>query len=283
MSQRFSFPAPAKLNLFLHITGQRSNGYHNLQTLFQFLDYGDELTFELTDSGKVELLTRFDGVAHDDNLIVKAAKKLQLVGKADKGVKISIDKVLPMGGGLGGGSSNAATVLVALNKLWQLNYATTELAELGLSLGADVPIFVHGHAAFAEGVGEIIHSQSPQEHWYLVTKPDVSISTAEVFSAPDLTRDTAPIDKDDYELASCHNDCQNWVINRYPEVANLLAWLVEYAPSQMTGTGACIFSSFTCEQEARYIQSKLPQGIESFVAKGANTSPLMHAVKNLPF
>ena len=283
MSQRFSFPAPAKLNLFLHITGQRSNGYHNLQTLFQFLDYGDELTFELTDSGKVELLTRFDGVAHDDNLIVKAAKKLQLVGKADKGVKISIDKVLPMGGGLGGGSSNAATVLVALNKLWQLNYATTELAELGLSLGADVPIFVHGHAAFAEGVGEIIHPQSPQEHWYLVTKPDVSISTAEVFSAPDLTRDTAPIDKDDYELASCHNDCQNWVINRYPEVANLLAWLVEYAPSQMTGTGACIFSSFTCEQEARYIQSKLPQGIESFVAKGANTSPLMHAVKNLPF
>ena len=283
MSQRFSFPAPAKLNLFLHITGQRSNGYHNLQTLFQFLDYGDELTFELTDSGKVELLTRFDGVAHDDNLIVKAAKQLQLVGKADKGVKISIDKVLPMGGGLGGGSSNAATVLVALNKLWQLNYTTTELAELGLSLGADVPIFVHGHAAFAEGVGEIIHPQSPQEHWYLVTKPDVSISTAEVFSAPDLTRDTAPIDKDDYELASCHNDCQNWVINRYPEVANLLAWLVEYAPSQMTGTGACIFSSFTCEQEARYIQSKLPQGIESFVAKGANTSPLMPAVKNLPF
>lgn len=283
MSQRFSFPAPAKLNLFLHITGQRSNGYHNLQTLFQFLDFGDELTFELTDSGKVELLTRFKGVAHDDNLIVKAAKKLQLVSKADKGVKISIEKVLPMGGGLGGGSSNAATVLVALNKLWQLNYTTTELAELGLSLGADVPIFVHGHAAFAEGVGEIIHSQSPQEHWYLVTKPDVSISTAEVFSAPDLTRDTAPIDKDDYELASCHNDCQNWVINRYPEVANLLAWLVEYAPSQMTGTGACIFSSFTCEQEARYIQSKLPQGIESFVAKGANTSPLMHAVKNLPF
>ncbi len=283
MSQRFSFPAPAKLNLFLHITGQRSNGYHNLQTLFQFLDFGDELTFELTDSGKVELLTRFKGVAHDDNLIVKAAKNLQLVSKADKGIKISIEKVLPMGGGLGGGSSNAATVLVALNKLWQLNYTTTELAELGLSLGADVPIFVHGHAAFAEGVGEIIHAQSPQEHWYLVTKPDVSISTAEVFSAPDLTRDTAPIDKDDYELASCHNDCQNWVINRYPEVANLLAWLVEYAPSQMTGTGACIFSSFTCEQEARYIQSKLPQGIESFVAKGANTSPLMHAVKNLPF
>ncbi|QOL24517.1 4-(cytidine 5'-diphospho)-2-C-methyl-D-erythritol kinase [Thalassotalea sp. LPB0316] len=283
MSRIFSFPAPAKLNLFLHITGQRANGYHNLQTLFQFLDYGDTLHFELTDDGKIDLLTPFEGVEVTDNLIFKAAKKLQAVGQVSQGVKITIDKVLPMGGGLGGGSSNAATVLVALNALWQTQLSAQTLADLGLELGADVPIFVHGHAAFAEGVGEIISKQNPTEHWYLVTKPNLSISTAQVFGAKDLTRNTPVIDKTNYSLEQCHNDCQDWVINHYPEVAKLLAWLIEYAPSQMTGTGACIFSSFATEQEARYIQSKLPSGIESFVAKGANISPLKHAIEKLSF
>jgi len=277
----YRLPAPAKLNLFLHITGQRPDGYHNLQTLFQFLEHSDTLTFEITKTPKVSLLTAFEGVQEQDNLIYRAAKLLQESASCQLGVNISIDKILPMGGGLGGGSSNAATVLVALNKLWQINYSTQQLADLGLKLGADVPIFVHGNAAFAEGVGEVISPATPEEHWYLVSKPNVSISTAKVFTAPDLTRDTPVIDKDNYQLAECHNDCQDWVINHYPEVANLLAWLVEYAPSQMTGTGACVFSQFSCEQEARYIQSKLPEGIESFVAKGANTSPLMTALRQM--
>ena len=281
MTTLYRLPAPAKLNLFLHITGQRPDGYHNLQTLFQFLEHSDTLTFEITKTPKVSLLTDFEGVQEQDNLIYRAAKLLQESASCQLGVNISIDKILPMGGGLGGGSSNAATVLVALNKLWQINYSTQELADLGLKLGADVPIFVHGNAAFAEGVGEVISPATPEEHWYLVSKPNVSISTAKVFTAPDLTRDTPVIDKDNYQLAECHNDCQDWVINHYPEVANLLAWLVEYAPSQMTGTGACVFSQFSCEQEARYIQSKLPEGIESFVAKGANTSPLMTALRQL--
>jgi len=283
VSRIFSFPAPAKLNLFLHITGQRNNGYHNLQTLFQFLDYGDTLHFEVTNGQTVELLTEFDGVAIEDNLIYRAAKKLQTYSGVSQGVKISIDKILPMGGGLGGGSSNAATVLIALNTLWKLDLDKQTLADIGLELGADVPIFVHGYASFAEGVGEIITPQSPVEHWYLVTKPAVSISTAQVFGAEDLTRNTPLIDKSNYHLEQCHNDCQDWVINHYPEVANLIAWLIEYAPSQMTGTGACVFSSFATEQEARYIQSKLPSGIESFVAKGANISPLQHAIEKLSF
>lgn len=281
MTTLYRLPAPAKLNLFLHITGQRPDGYHNLQTLFQFLEHSDTLTFEITETPQISLLTAFEGVQEQDNLIYRAAKLLQESASCQLGVNISIDKILPMGGGLGGGSSNAATVLVALNKLWQINYSTQELADLGLKLGADVPIFVHGNAAFAEGVGEVISPATPEEHWYLVSKPNVSISTAKVFTAPDLTRDTPVIDKDNYQLAECHNDCQDWVINHYPEVANLLAWLVEYAPSQMTGTGACVFSQFSCEQEARYIQSKLPEGIESFVAKGANTSPLMTALRQM--
>lgn len=281
MTTLYRLPAPAKLNLFLHITGQRADGYHNLQTLFQFLEHSDTLTFEITKTPKISLLTAFEGVQEQDNLIYRAAKLLQESASCQLGVNISIDKILPMGGGLGGGSSNAATVLVALNKLWQINYSTQELADLGLKLGADVPIFVHGNAAFAEGVGEVISPATPEEHWYLVSKPNVSISTAKVFTAPDLTRNTPVIDKDNYQLAECHNDCQDWVINHYPEVANLLAWLVEYAPSQMTGTGACVFSQFSCEQEARYIQSKLPEGIESFVAKGANTSPLMTALRQM--
>ena len=291
--QFYSFPAPAKLNLFLHIIGQRNDGYHQLETIFQFLDHSDTIEIRKTQGNSIELLTPIDGVLHEDNLIVKAARLLQnhllknptTFNNVYLGAQIKITKILPMGGGLGGGSSNAATILLALNTLWQANLSTTELAKLGLSLGADVPIFIHGFAAFAEGVGEELTAVYPQESWFLVSKPDVSISTASIFTDADLTRNTAKVNLNDdiskLDIDLCHNDCQTLVIKKYPEVAKLLAWLVEYAPSRMTGTGACIFSRFDTEQEACRIQSLLPNGIFSFVAKGVNTSPLRNAINNL--
>ncbi|MBA6251532.1 MAG: 4-diphosphocytidyl-2-C-methyl-D-erythritol kinase [Colwellia sp.] len=293
-NQQFqSFPAPAKLNLFLHIIGQRNDGYHQLETIFQFLDHSDTIEIRKTQDNNIELLTPIDGVLHEDNLIVKAARLLQshllknstIFNNVYLGAQIKITKILPMGGGLGGGSSNAATILLALNTLWQANLSNTELAKLGLSLGADVPIFIHGFAAFAEGVGEELTAVYPQESWFLVSKPDVSISTASIFTDADLTRNTAKVNLNDdiskLDIDLCHNDCQTLVIKKYPEVAKLLAWLVEYAPSRMTGTGACIFSRFDTEQEACRIQSLLPNGIISFVAKGVNTSPLRNAINNL--
>jgi len=296
--QFYSFPAPAKLNLFLHIIGQRSDGYHQLQTIFQFLDHSDTIDIKLTEGLNIELLTPIEGVLNEDNLIVRAAQLLQNyiienkiinVSPNDQqqklGAQIKITKILPMGGGLGGGSSNAATILLALNVLWGANLSLHKLSELGLSLGADVPIFIHGFSAFAEGVGEELTAVSPKESWFLVSKPDVSISTASVFTDPQLTRNTAKVNLSDditkLDIDLCHNDCQTLVIKRYPEVAKLLAWLVEYAPSRMTGTGACIFSRFDTEQEACRIQSLLPDGIMSFVAKGVNISPLRNVMNNL--
>ena len=292
------FPSPAKLNLFLHVVGQRKNGYHELETLFQFLDYSDTIEILVTEGSDIELLTPIDGVNNDDNLIVKAALLLQKkthqkseASSKSLGAKIRIKKKLPMGGGLGGGSSNAATILVALNSLWQCNYSTEQLSEFGLSLGADVPIFIHGFAAFARGIGEQLTAAEPEECWYLVCKPKVSISTASVFTSSDLPRKTTKLAYDDFSKAYCdkdlfndekyHNDCQTMVIKHYDEVANLLAWLVEYAPSRMTGTGACIFSRFSSEKEACDIQKKLPSGIDSFVAQGRNYSPLMSVIESL--
>ena len=284
--QFIQFPSPAKLNLFLHITGRRSDGYHELQTLFQFLDYGDTLSIRVTATADIELLTPINGVNDDDNLIVKAARLLQQTAKdlgiTDiSGAQIKIHKILPMGGGLGGGSSNAATVLVALNALWQLGLSTKQLAALGLSLGADVPVFIHGFAAYAEGVGELLTPRNPKEYWYLVTKPDCSISTASVFTSEDLPRNTDKKIAHEADIEQCHNDCQFMVIKHYPEVAKLLSWLIEYAPSQMTGTGACIFSRFDSQVEACRIQAQLPDGIESFVAKGINQSPLIPVIESL--
>lgn len=277
----FVFPSPAKLNLFLHINKQRDDGYHELQTLFQFLDYGDEITIEITKTNKIELANKVEGVATKDNLIYKAANMLLPLKNNTLGANIGITKVLPMGGGLGGGSSNAATVLLALNKLWGINLSTKKLAELGLSLGADVPVFVEGYAAFADGVGEQLQPATPDEPWYLVSKPNCSISTAEVFQSQDLPRNTPKLTFYDIDLSKVHNDCEKMVIKHYPEVANLLAWLVEYAPSRMTGTGACIFSRFDSKQEACRIQSLLPNGVTSFVAKGLNQSPVHAIVKSI--
>ncbi|WP_218642671.1 4-(cytidine 5'-diphospho)-2-C-methyl-D-erythritol kinase [Colwellia sp. UCD-KL20] len=284
-----SFPSPAKLNLFLHVVGQRPNGYHELETVFQFLDYGDTIELSVNNSNTIELLTPIEGVNNSDNLIFKAAKLLQNQTKCNLGVQIKIHKILPMGGGLGGGSSNAATILLALNKLWDINLPTNQLTELGLSLGADVPIFIKGFAAFAQGIGEVLTPISPTEYWYLVSKPSCSISTQDVFGSPELVRTTPKLllneninNQDiDLQIETYHNDCETIVIKNYPKVANLLAWLIEYAPSRMTGTGACIFSRFNSKNEAKKVQSTLPEGIESFIAKGINQSPLIDAIKNL--
>jgi len=295
LHKSFNFPSPAKLNLFLHIVGQREDGYHELETLFQFLDYSDTLLISITRNKVINLLTPIEGVKNEDNLIVKAAEVLrcEMLSTAptfDLGADIQLQKILPMGGGLGGGSSNAATILLALNKLWQCNFSLEKLAALGLSLGADVPIFIHGFAAFAQGVGEKLTPVTPEECWYLVTKPHCSISTKEVFTAKDLPRNTAkiPVNNDlaqglsnDVFSDLFHNDCQTLVINHYPEVAKLLAWLVEYAPSRMTGTGACIFSRFTSQTKAHALQQKLPKGTYSFVAKGLNKSPLLTVMNTL--
>ena len=273
-----AFPSPAKLNLFLHIVGRMSNGYHRLETVFQFLDHNDTIALRITAEKKITLLTPILGVKNQDNLIVKAAQMLQNHTHCQQGAEIKLEKLLPMGGGLGGGSSNAATILLALNALWKTKLTIDQLAELGVKLGADVPIFIHGYAAFAQGIGEQLTLASPKTYWYLVSKPNCSISTQSVFTAKDLTRDTPSIRYSDDNIENYHNDCQTWVIKHYPEVAKLLAWLIEYAPSQMTGTGACIFSRFSSKHDACYVQSLLPTGIESFVAEGLNQSPLHAAI-----
>lgn len=279
-----TWPAPAKLNLFLYITGQREDGYHTLQTLFQFLDYGDTLTIEPRKDGKICLLTPVEGVPDEENLIVRAARLLMKRAAATErltpgcGADIAIEKRLPMGGGLGGGSSNAATVLVALNHLWQCGLSVDELAQLGLTLGADVPVFVRGHAAFAEGVGELLTPVDPPEKWYLVAHPGVSIPTPLIFGDPALPRNT-PV-RSINTLLNCEfgNDCEVIARKRFREVDAALSWLLEYAPSRLTGTGACVFAEFDTESSARQVLEQAPEWLNGFVARGVNLSPLAQTI-----
>ena len=278
------WPSPAKLNLFLYITGQRADGYHTLQTLFQFLDYGDTIDIAPRGDGEIRLLTPVEGVEHEDNLIVRAARLLMKAASESNrlpqgsGADISIEKRLPMGGGLGGGSSNAATVLVALNHLWQCGLSVDELAALGLTLGADIPVFVRGHAAFAEGVGEILTPVEPEEKWYLVAHPGVSIPTPVIFKDPDLPRNTPK--RSIKTLLKCEfgNDCEVIARKRFREVDAALSWLLEYAPSRLTGTGACVFAEFDTESRARQVLEQAPEWLKGFVAKGVNLSPLHRAL-----
>ncbi|WP_305420887.1 4-(cytidine 5'-diphospho)-2-C-methyl-D-erythritol kinase [Photobacterium leiognathi] len=284
MSQNIPFdvasqwPAPAKLNLFLYITGQRPNGYHDLQTLFQFVDYGDTLTITPRRDNQILLTPAIKGVKTEDNLIYRAAEALRQAANCDLGADIHIDKILPMGGGLGGGSSNAATTLVALNHLWQTNLSVDELAEIGLKLGADVPVFVRGTSAFAEGVGEKLQPAEPEEKWFLVAKPDISIATVDIFTHPDLPRNTEKRSLEALLRGVYENDCEKIVRSLNPEVDQALSWLLEYAPSRLTGTGACVFSEFNTQEEANAILKILPDWLHGFVAKGVNTSPLMTAL-----
>ncbi|WP_336220777.1 4-(cytidine 5'-diphospho)-2-C-methyl-D-erythritol kinase [Citrobacter amalonaticus] len=274
------WPSPAKLNLFLYITGRRADGYHTLQTLFQFLDYGDTISITPRTDGEIHLLTPVEGVEHEDNLIVRAARLLmKTAADSDRlatgsGADIRIEKRLPMGGGLGGGSSNAATVLVALNHIWQCGLSLDELAALGLTLGADVPVFVRGHAAFAEGVGEILTPVEPAEKWYLVAHPGVSIPTPLIFNDPDLPRNTPKRSTETLLKCEFSNDCEVIARKRFREVDAALSWLLEYAPSRLTGTGACVFAEFDTESRARQVLKQAPEWFNGFVAKGVNLSPL---------
>ncbi|GAK86641.1 4-diphosphocytidyl-2-C-methyl-D-erythritol kinase [Vibrio ponticus] len=268
------WPSPAKLNLFLYITGRRDNGYHELQTLFQFVDHCDDLTITANDSGKITLTPDIPGVALEDNLIWRAATALQAFTNCSFGADIELNKILPMGGGIGGGSSNAATVLVALNHLWQTGCSEDQLAEIGLKLGADVPVFVRGHAAFAEGVGEEIVKVSPEEKWYLVVRPNVSIATVEIFTHPQLTRNTPKRPLSLLLDSDYGNDCEKIVRMLYPEVDKQLSWLLQYAPSRLTGTGSCVFAEFSSENDAQNAFEQLSDNVSAFVAKGNNVSPL---------
>lgn len=268
------WPSPAKLNLFLYINGRTENGYHELQTLFQFVDHGDELTIQANHSGDVTISPEIEGVPLQDNLIWKAATALQNYAHCSFGAHIELHKVLPMGGGIGGGSSNAATTLVALNYLWQLNLTDDELAEIGLKLGADVPVFVRGFSAFAEGVGEKLSPANPEEKWYLVVRPNVSIATADIFRHPDLTRNTPKRDLETLLNTPSVNDCEKIVRMLYPEVDKQLSWLLQYAPSRLTGTGSCVFAEFSSKSEAETILAQLSDKVSAFVAQGRNISPL---------
>jgi len=278
MNSNNTWPAPAKLNLFLHITGRLDNGYHTLQTIFQFLDYGDSLDITPNHDGLITLSPDVDGVSLEDNLIYRAAMLLKTHATSDVGAKIELTKILPMGAGLGGGSSNAATTLVALNHLWHINLPLEQLAQLGLSLGADVPIFVRGFAAFAQGVGEQLTPVSPPQPYYLVIWPGVAVSTQAIFQAPELPRNTPSLTIEQLSTAKLGNDCQEITKNRHPEVASALEWLVEYAPAKMTGTGSCVFGEFESEQHAAQVLKKLPKTMHGFVAKGINTSSLAQKI-----
>ena len=269
-----SLPAPAKLNLFLHITGRRADGYHTLQTLFQFLDYGDTLHFRPRQDDAIRLHSTLPGVASDDNLIMRAARLLRQQCGVSEGIDITLDKRLPMGGGLGGGSSDAATTLLGLNRLWQCGLTLEQLAALGLQLGADVPVFVHGYAAWAEGVGEQLTAVEIDQPWYLVVVPPCSVSTAEIFSDQRLTRDTQPITLAAFREHGGRNDCLPVVQERYEEIHNILILLNNYCEAKMTGTGSCLFGAFPNEREADKVRARLPATLQTFVARGCNVSPL---------
>jgi 4-diphosphocytidyl-2-C-methyl-D-erythritol kinase len=278
LSDNGHWPAPAKLNLFLHITGRRDDGYHLLQTVFQFLDYGDELDIHAREDGLIRRLNELDGVAEKDDLVVRAARMLQQETGCQLGADIEVIKRLPIGGGLGGGSSDAATTLVALNALWKTGLDSKELARLGLKLGADVPIFIHGHAAWAEGVGEQFEPIEPEEPWYVVLRPAVSVPTGPVFGAPELTRDCPPITICDFLAGGGSNVFEPVVRDRYPEVGQVIDWLSEFSPARMTGSGSCVFASFPDRASAAKVFQQAPGEWQGFIARGRNRSPLLDRV-----
>lgn len=282
-SAELVLPAPAKLNRMLHITGQRANGYHELQTLFQFLDIADRLHFRCRTDGKIQLTPALPGVSEDDNLIIRAARLLQRASDCELGADIHLDKHLPMGGGLGGGSSDAATTLLALDRLWQLNLGATRLATLGLTLGADIPVFIYGRAAWAEGIGEQLTPVELDTPWFVVVHPGIAISTATIFQAPQLTRNSPAISmaRALQGSAAWRNDCEATVRQLYPEVASAIDWLARQAPTMLTGTGACLFARLTSEAQADSILQRVNRDWQAFKARGHNVSPLYAALRKV--
>ena len=269
-----TWPAPAKLNLFLHVTGRRADGYHLLQTVFQFLDYGDELAFRVTDDGRIARAAPIPDVPEAADLTLRAARLLREATGVRRGVEIAVTKRIPAGGGLGGGSSDAATTLLALNQLWNLQLPPPELAALGLRLGADVPVFVHGRAAWAEGVGEVLTPMELEEPWYVVLAPSVQVSTAAVFADPELTHNTPPITIRAFLEGRGGNDLDPVVRRRYPEVDRALRWLSQHGTARMTGSGGCVFLPVADRAAGERILAQRPLSCGGFVARGVNRHPL---------
>jgi 4-diphosphocytidyl-2-C-methyl-D-erythritol kinase len=276
---KLTCPAPAKLNLFLHVVGRRPDGYHLLQTLFCFIDLSDTLHFSLREDGVVHRTNNVEGVAEEQDLCVRAARLLQSETGCALGADITVEKRIPMGGGLGGGSSDAATTLIALNRLWSLGLSRARLMRLGLQLGADVPVFVFGENAFAEGVGEQLQPYPLEQAWYVVLFPPVQVPTAQIFAHPELTRDTVSITMRalsgrPFREPEFRNDLQSVVCDLYPEVARHLAWLDKFGKARMTGSGACVFAEFAGRDQAEAVVEQLPRGMRGIVAQGLARHPL---------
>jgi len=271
--------SPAKLNLFLHITGRKPDGYHTLQTAFQLLNWGDTMAFRTNREGRIAVAMGGVDIPHEQNLIVLAARQLLKYRRdSDLGVTITVDKQIPTGGGLGGGSSNAATTLLALNHLWELNLRKESLLTMGAQLGADVPVFIAGTSAWAEGVGEVLTPLELPPSWFLIVKPPVHVSTAKIFSHEQLTRDTAPITLAAFFEGSSRNDCQPIVEYLHKDVTKVLNWLDKFGEAKLTGTGACAFASFETQVEAEAAKQQLPTKWTGYVARGLNESPVISAL-----
>lgn len=268
------FPAPAKLNLMLRVVGRRADGYHLLQTVFRFLDYGDEVRIAVRGDGLIRRVTALADVAEADDLTVRAAHALKERTGSALGADIEVVKRLPLGGGLGGGSSDAATTLIALNHLWGTGLARDALQALGLTLGADVPVFVFGESAFGQGIGEALEPLALPPAWYVVLTPAVAVPTARIFGHPDLKRDSKPIKIQRFSARSAGNDLETLVCRLYPEVARHLEWLKQHGPAFMTGSGAAVFAAFESEAAAREVMSRVPAGMQGFAARGLDAHPL---------
>ncbi len=271
------WPAPAKLNLFLQITGRRSDGYHDLQTLFQLIDLADDIHIQLRSDGLIERSTGPEGVPPEADLVVKAARALQAATATRLGASLSVTKRIPMGGGLGGGSSDAATTLVALNQMWKCGLNENDLAAIGVKLGADVPVFVRGRTAWAEGRGERLTPVELPPTWYALVHPQVHVPTATVFQAPELTRNSPPITMGGFLQSGGRNDFEPVVRARYPQVAQALDWLGQLAPARLTGTGSCVFAPCASLTEAQDIVTRVPAPWRGIVARAMNVSPLLQS------
>jgi 4-diphosphocytidyl-2-C-methyl-D-erythritol kinase len=271
-----SWPAPAKLNLMLHVVGRRQDGYHELQTVFQLIDLCDRIEISVRTDGTIVRTAGPPGVPEHMDLVVRAAKALQQTSGTRLGAEIAIRKRIPMGGGLGGGSSDAATTLVALNKLWKTGYSTAQIAEFGGALGADVPVFVAGKSAWAEGTGEKLTPVSlGADSWYVVLFPGVAVPTAAVFQAPELTRNSPPTTMRGFLETGGRNDCEPVVRARFPVVGEALDWLGQHAPARLTGTGSCVFAKFSRPEDAERVAARVPDTWRAWVARGLDSSPLV--------
>lgn len=272
--QNVTLPAPGKLNLFLHILGRREDGYHNIQTAFQFIDWCDELLFHVRSDTEIHLTSNIPEVSEADNLVVRAASCLQKESGCRRGVDIDLKKRIPMGAGLGGGSSDAATTLLALNVLWETQLSLERLLEIGATLGADVPIFIHGHAAWAEGTGIALSNVILPEPWYVLVIPPIQVSTEALYNDPRLTRDSAALTISQYEPGQGHNDFEKLLRFDHPEIAHALDWLGRFGRARITGSGAVIFAAFDTQEEAGTIAAQVPSSYKAMAVKGLNQSPL---------